>query len=401
MNGQSFPEMLAALQAAIAEANTQLGRTQGPEQFDQFQPAGFLDAPMPYTSRQLNLDRPLSDIFIRLRGRLTVTVANYTAVAPESFANLLQSVRLNGQHVRWGSQTLVEMSGSTAFALAHMTQDVPGSEVLTGAGGNRAASPGRPYSPVFAGTTAASPYDFDVIWRIPMAPMMGLSPTIKRQESSFWLHEREWQNTLQLRCAFGDATALGDPTGATTAFTAFGSATGDPLCQIYLAYGIWGSMREKMNTGFILRSEQTFNQFTTLQTSAILAILQKRITPAILVKSGTAQTVVSAGVTTFAALSDVQLDRTQIQIDNKPIRRNDANLIEKAYYEGRFGVVHPQGYLYLPFDDSQNIETSFRSDALSGGPEFRLVTDVISASAANRQSIVQEQIIGGPFVGAS
>jgi hypothetical protein len=387
---------LLRIQQAIAEANTQLGRTQGPELFDTFQPAGFLDAPATYQSRFLNLDRPLEALYLELAGRMTVTVAAFTAVAPESFANLLQNVRLNGQHIRHGSQTLVDMSGATAYVLPYLVGDVAGSEILTGV--TRAAAPGRPYAPVFVGDVAT--HDFRVIWRIPMAPMMGFSPTIKRQESSFWLQEKEWQGTLQLRCTFGDATALGDPTGATTAFTAFGSATGEPVFRVYPSYGILGTFRDKMNPGIVLRTEQSLNQFTTAQTQAILTLLQKRLTTGVIVKSGTAQAVVSAGVNAFATLSDVQLDRTQIQIDNKPIRRNDNNLVEKAYYEGRFGAVQPEGYLYLPFIDSQNVETAFRSDAVAGGPEFRLVSDIIAAAATNRQAVLQEQIIGGPFLGA-
>lgn len=392
---------IGTIQRAIAEANTQLGRTQGPELFDTFQPTGFLDTPMPYQSRVLNLDRPLEAIYIELAGRLAVTVAAYTAVAPESFANLIQSIRLNGQHVRYGSQTIVDLTGATAFVLPFLVGSVGGTEILTTSAGSRVASPGRPYSNNgFNGAVAN--HDFRVILRIPMAPMMGFSPTIKRQESAFWLNEREWQNTLQLRINFGDATALGDPTGATTAFTAFNSAAGDPVCRVYLSYGILGSFRDRMTTGIVLRTEQTFNTFTTLQTSAIMAILQKRLTTGLVLKSGTAQAagVTTAGVSTFATLSDVQLDRTQVQLDNKPIRRNDSNLVEKAYYEGRFGAVQPEGFLYMPFTDSQNVETAFRADAVAGGPEFRLVTDVISASADNRQTLVQEQIIGGPFVGA-
>src|SRR4029077_964407 len=88
----------------------------------------------------------------------------------------------------------------------------------------------------FLGTTAGSPYDFIVIWRIPVGPIMGLGQALKRQATNFAWMQQDWGDTLQMQLNFGDASSLGDPTGATNAFTAFGSGSGSPQLSIHLGY---------------------------------------------------------------------------------------------------------------------------------------------------------------------
>jgi hypothetical protein len=70
----------------------------------------------------------------------------------------------------------------------------------------------------------------------------------------------------------------------------------------------------------------------------------------------------------------------------------------KSYLQEQFDSVIPSGYLLLTFVDGQNPLLSYRGDQLSGGSTFELISDVLTASADNRQTITQEQIIGGDFL---
>ncbi len=58
-----------------------IGRNQGPEQFFQ-QPFAALTSPI--IPKNLNVNRPCERISIQWKGRVTITVANYTAIAAES-----------------------------------------------------------------------------------------------------------------------------------------------------------------------------------------------------------------------------------------------------------------------------------------------------------------------------
>jgi hypothetical protein len=49
------------------------------------------------------------------------------------------------------------------------------------------------------------------------------------------------------------------------------------------------------------------------------------------------------------------------------------------------------------FVEGQNALLAYRGDGLAGGSQFQLQSDVIAASANNRQRYVQEMIYGGPF----
>jgi hypothetical protein len=114
------------------------------------------------------------------------------------------------------------------------------------------------------------------------------------------------------------------------------------------------------------------------------------------IKSGLNQST-AAAPPVFASLSDVQLDQTKIMVDNKPIRNNQNNLMFKNFAQSRFRTVHPQGYLVVPFVDSQNPMTAYRGDGLQGGSTFEVDSNIITANADNLQTMVQEMIYGGPL----
>jgi hypothetical protein len=407
------PEQFRQLLAASASV---LGRFTGPELFftqSVALAAGSGGPVVVNVPRTLNINRPISDIFIKLTGRLAVTVANYTSVSAEGWPNLLQRILVQGTHKDFGNLTPINMTGATQYMWTRMFQPRGnGTVIVNGSSfqGPTVATP--PFNGItefrqasgaasagFAGSTAGSPYDFVIVWRIPVGPSMGLGQDVKRQSTNYVWTSQDWGDTLQLQLTFGDASSLGDITGATTAFTAFGSGAGSPQMSVHLGYTLLTQFNNLVRTGVCIRSEQPVsNQQTALATGAILQTLQKQITTNLLVKTGTIQTAgLGAGVDTLATLSDTQLDRTQIQVDNKPVRNNQDNTVYKAHDEAYFGAVQPQGYFMMSFVEGQNALLAYRGDGLSGGAQFQLVSDCISASANNRQRFVQEMIYGGPF----
>lgn len=407
------PEQFRQLLAASASV---LGRFTGPELFftqSVALGAGTTGPVVVNIPRTLNINRPISDIWIKLTGRLAVSAANYTAVSAEGWPNLLQQILIQGTHKDFGNLTPVNLSGATAYMWPRLFQlRGQGTVIVNGSMFQSPTVASPPFAGVtefrqasgagtagFAGSTAGSPYDFQIVWRVPVAPTLGLGQDVKRQSTNYVWTSQDWGDTLQIQLKFGDASSLGDVTGATTAFTAFGSGAGSPQLSIHLGYTLLTQFNNLVRTGVCIRSEQPVsNQQTALATGAILQTLQKQITTNLLVKTGTIQTAgLGAGVDTLATLSDGQLDRTQIQVDNKPVRNNQDNTVYKAHNEAYFGTVHPTGYFLMSFVEGQNALLAYRGDGLSGGAQFQLVSDCTSASANNRQRYVQEMIYGGPF----
>lgn len=388
----------AQFRAALEASASILGRFTAPELFFQQNVAltaagGPLRVNLP---RTLNLNRPVADVFISLRGRITVTVGNYAAVAPEALPNLLQNIQIQGIHKDFGNMTPIQISGATAFYWPSMFQSRGnGTSIVNGV--YQGFPAGRPMVSNFLGTVGT--YDFIQIWRIPAGPLLGQGQAVKRQYTNFMWMATDWADTLQTQLTFGDASALGDPTGATVAFTAFQSATGSPVMAVHLNYSLLTQFEGLIRSGVVIRTEQpTAQQQTALTTAAVLQTLQKQITPNILIKTGTVQTAgLTGGIDTLSALSDFQLDRTQITVDNKPVRNNQDNIVYKSDMEAYWNALIPEGYFLMSFVEGQNALLSYRGDGLAGGSQFQVQSDVIAASANNRQRYIQEQILGGPF----
>jgi hypothetical protein len=376
----------------LAASAAAVGRFQAPELFFSqdisLAAANTLNIPRP-----LNLNRPCESMTIILRGRATVTVADMTSVGPEAPQNLLQQILLNGTHRQYGNLTPVRLSGATAFAWQRLFQVVGNDAIINAA---RQADPGRPFVSGFLGTVGGSPFDFILVYNVPFGPQMGIGQSTKRDLASYLLQPADWGDTLQLQLSFGDASALGVVGPATVAFTAFGSAAGSPNIAIHLNYSILGPFANSLKTGVVVKQEQLFNNFQTAGLALRVTQLQKQITTNVVVKSGTSQTT-SAGVQTFATLVDTQLARTQILVDNKPVKNNQDNFVMKAYLQRMFNTIIPAGYFNLSFVDGQNPQLGYRGDGLAGGSLYELFSDISTTGATQVLTVTQEMIYGGPF----
>jgi hypothetical protein len=380
---------------ALDASNSLVGRNQGPELLNSS--TVDLTNGATVTPNFLAIRRPIAELLIRLRFRVAVTVANYVAVGCEAPQNILQRIILTGSHAQYGSQTLFNMTGATAFLYPSLFSARGGGSLLIN--DVLASRPGQPITSSFLGTTAGSPYDVDMTFRLPMAPFVGIGSQSKKQAAAFWLQAADWGDSLQLSMLFGDKSSLGNSTGSTVTFSGYGG-TGNPTVDVFAVYGLLGGLRDAFNGrgGVCIRNETIMNAFTALATGTKLQSLQKRVTLNLLVKSGLLETTLqSAGITTFASLSDRQLDATQVIQDSKAIRPNVANIVAKDWMANQFGVDGPAGYFLTSFVDSGNPMTALRGDQLDPGTQLDLVSNVLTASANNRQTIVAETVIGGLY----
>jgi len=388
----------AAFWKQLLARDSSVGRYSGPEQHDLRNLA--MAAPQTVSLLPFSLMRPIESIVVVLKGRLTVTVGAYADVGADGFANLVQRFTLRGTHNEFGSQVPWDMSGASTFVYPKHFQD-NGGQCFTSVGGaalTLQAQPGVPFTSNFAGTVAT--HDFIVIWHMPMTPLLGgRSQSGKRQQTNYLLYRRNWNDSLQLDIALGDASSLGDPTGATTAFTAFQSATGTPQLQTLVNYGSPGPFEGAAAPGIVIRNEQMLNNVTTAGNQIRLMQLQKYITNAITLRAGTLETTgQTAGVTTFDTFSDLFLDRTQLLVDGKQIRRVDSNFAERAYLN-RFNDNTPiQGHYSLNFIESGNVLTAYRADT----PDLRsadiaLYSDLVGVGANDRVTVIQELVRGGIY----
>lgn len=399
-NGQG--QSLAELQRQQVAAQTMLGRFGGPEfwfsQSPVLTPAGGLTPINP--PGPINLTRAIESLTILVSMRVTVTVAPYTAVAPEAPQNFVQLIQLQGQHRSFGAQTPVRLSGATAYAWGRLFQAETGTgEYLISKNGGaltRAGQPGRPFTSAFDGTVAT--HDMIIALHVPFGPSLMPSPLKVKQSTNFLLQPADWGNTLGLTLLVGDASSFGDPTGATVAFAAFGGG-GNPTISVFANYSLLGDFQNKMQrSGLVVRNEQMLNSQTALGNNLLLSQLSHQITPTVVLKTGRIQTAgLTANVDTLATLSDVQLEAVNLQVDNKAIRNNVSNMMAKAYHERMFNTIAPEGYFPLTFVEGGTSLLAYRGDRLPGGSQWNLMGNVIAASANNRQRFVQEYILGGPF----
>lgn len=374
-----------------------LGRNQGPE-IIQSLPFAVLTSPI--LNNTLNLNRPMERLHIRWRGRVTITVANFTTVAAEAPVTILQSIMLKGAHRLYGSLTPADLSGADIFALARLTRNRGCSLFINGV---RQPEPDIPYGQIGATFGNIGTYDIEIHYDLPLTPI--LPPGGEIVSLPFMYTKRDWQDTLQLRLFFGDATSFGTPNAATVvAFSAFGSAVGTPTVDVCANYVILGPLADSLSPGVVVRNAKLVTAGLAANVASGLQLgsaLDKQKTTNIFVKTGLLLAGTSAGVTVFQTLSDDILDLTQPVVDNKPIRDTFNNRMSKEWAGYLFGTVLPQGYLNFTFVNPTNVLSYYRGDQVGGGATFVLNTGVIGAAANATAEVIQEEVIGTPMLGGA
>lgn len=384
----------AAARAIKRYLKAYAGRNSGPEFFNSFTTA--LTAPTTVRINQnLNLNRPLEALEIRISFRDVISVANMTVAAAESPQTILQQLTVSGIY-KGTAYTPWKISGATTFAWPRLYRARGCTCTINGV---RQQEPSQPFAQTLANFGNIGTYDIELVFTIPTYPIVSESNEAMDMLPYMW-QPQDWADSIQIQLDLGDKTSFGTNAGGTVHTITGSGGTGLPLVEVFTRYVSLGTLRpgDVFQTALCMRNEiQTQANVTGLAANALLLNMQKQKTTNMLVKTGQILAGTTTGVTVFSALSDVMLDRTQIIVDNKPIRNNLRNLVAKESVGYNFRTVEPQGYLPFSFIDQSGTSLSaFRADdpnVVGGSSQFQLMTDVIAANAANQANLVQEVII--------
>lgn len=343
--------------------------------------------------RQMNLQRPLESIEVRLSFRHVIGTANKTNPLAASPFTWLDRMRISGIHRVFGAQTPCDLKGETVFVWPRLF-GIKGNDALLST--TRQADPGQPFAQTLANYGNTATYDWDLSYIYPVGLSLAKAARVRQTLPYLW-KQQDWGDSLQMRLDFGDATAVGTANGSTDTLTAFGSASGLPTVLIKFNYSQMGALdnpRRASESNLILRTEQNFTQFQTIQSSPqLISNLQKRKLANLVFKAGLSATQTGGLGPNFLSFSDTLLQTSQIMVDTKLIRNNTNNPSAKSHVQRMFETIIPQGYNLFSFVDSMHPLSAFPGDTVGAGAQFGLFSGVTSASASNLVTMIQENVL--------
>lgn len=324
------------------------------------------------------LDKPLVGLLMQVELRAGVTAAG-GAVNAEAAFNFLQRVQVTGTHKVYGTRDLVNLTGATLATLAQKAAFGTGVQLVSNL-------------PAAGAALAIANYDIRYCIYIPLVP-----PSVPGlQESAFVVRNDEW-STFNVFATLGDVSAIAAIAGGQAmTFTAFGSAAGVPRVRLSVVRTILGEGRTLVSPALL---RQQFLPLNTALTAANLvdAPIQDLTTGFknldYLIKTGTAQPAVSAGINAYANLLDTIITRSKLKLDNVTLKDNIHPVTARAYDQHFFGGPLPVGYQVLDTVELHDINTLFRGDKLDRSNKLQLAGDV--TVAANQQGEVVEMLVEG------
>jgi hypothetical protein len=367
-----------------------MGRFQAPEKIiDQ----NFTALQSPILPRNINLTRPLESLKVVWRGRVVIGTAAISPVAAEAPQTVIQRIRLTGTHRVFNQLAPIDITGATAFVWPRLFQLRSNTLIING---TKQADPGVPFAQAAATFGNTGTYDLEIHYDVPLTPFF--PPSSRISTVPFFYMPQDWADTLQLQLFFGDGTSFGTLGTATVTFSSFGSGSGSPVVSVFANYSLLGPLANSVKAAVTVRNEftQVGGTLAAVGNAQRILLLQKQRTTNLICKNGVMLTGTSAGVQVYASLSDVNLDRYIINLDNKPVRNNQANFVQKEYMGRQFNTILPGGYNGFTFVDSMNPLTMYRGDLIPGGSTFELDADVVTSNANGSIGVVQEQVFGNP-----
>lgn len=383
-------------------------RDQGPEAE---QSLNFAPLTQVSTPTSLRTDRKIKWLPLHLRMRITnaasaPTLRSGPPLLGSNNSNILfslfQQLTLRGQHLKYGSQTVIQMRGETQaeYVALLLPNYVPRYYVSANGGPLVLQGP--------LSVTAGQFNDIDLTLPIPLYP-----PDVSSADSVMYaIHGPDWPGNLflDLLCADGSALASVNPP---TLFSAFGSNSGSGTIDIHSERPLLGkdymsSIRGAITYRIVFTSQATNTVAAVGGTGVKISDLQVgKDTTRIFFKAGTQGTGQSAGVVAYASLSDTISTRTFFSLDARGLRFQASNgdPVLQDYMGREYGRSVPTGYKMIDFISGTgtgpaNPKTAFGSSQLTAARKFELDGDV--QSAANQiAEVVQEMILGSPGITTS
>lgn len=378
-------------------------RDQGPE-FEQT--LNWANTTQLSTPTSLKTDRKIKFIDLHLRGRITVGAGVVTFRSGPSLLgtplfSLIQQVTIRGQHLRYGAQSPIQMSGETLaeyMALLYPNYAPTFSVSVNGGALTRSGA--------LSGAANAT-NDFDLVIPIPLFPL-DLSPA---DQVLHCMHGPDWPGNLYVDVKTADVTAL-NVTLASIAnggtVTAFGSAAGVGTIDILTERPLLSKqLMAQVRPAVLFRIESQAQPTAAVQGASgsgvkLADLTVGKDTSRIFLKTGTSLAGTSGGVSTFGTLSDAIVTRTFFSLDSRQLRFQNANadLVLQDYMGRQYGRVVPVGYKVIDFIASNgngpsNAKAAFGSSKLTAARKFELDGDVVN-TANGLAIVVQEMLLGRP-----
>ena len=397
----------AAQQQDLRPLLARISRDQGPE-FEQT--LNFTALAQVSTPTSIRTDRKIKYVDLHFRGRVTNAATGPTLrVGPTLLGannssivfSLIQQITIRGQHLKYGSQTILQMRGEAAAELAAILLPNYVPQYSVSANGAALTRFGA------LSTTLAQTNDIDFVLPIPLFPF-DVAPA---DAVMYCLHGPDWPGNLYVDLLFADGTALASA-NPPVLFSAFGSGSGTPTVDILTERPLLG--KDYMAK---IRGALTFRlTYTQQPTAAVNAgggsgiklsdLTVGKDTTRIFLKTGVQQVGNGAGVVTFGTLSDSIATRTLISLDNRGLRFQNANAdsVLQDYMARGYGRFIPIGYKLIDFvstpgNGPANPKASFGSSQLTAARKFELDADV-TAAANQIAEVTQEMILGAPGITA-
>jgi len=326
----------------------------------------------------LPLEKYLFGLVLTVRGRATMpATGGPSALSADGIQALVNGMTVEGYHrPRAQTEKIVDLAGPDAYYLGN----------LFGEG----AVPTLPASWSFSGS-ATNDFEFHIV--LPFVPSR-VSPF----EQLNYLLDCPNYESLKLTMYWADAAScFGSYTNAPT-FSAFGSSSGSPVCEVHGVFALAGASRFAGSIpGRIWRyyNRVTGSLVTTTASGVRLAELPKgHFIRSIALKTGTLNTAVSPGNVAYATLSDFLTELRIMRGLNNAVRYVRRPSVLRAQFAGTRDQIPATGWTVFDFALTSLLGESFSTRDMVAGPsgtvDFYLQADVTGAANQVLTVIVEE-----------
>lgn len=336
------------------------------------------------TPSGLRTDKFICFLIFEWVGRIVIANANIAALTVDSIGQLLQEIRLYGQHARFGNQRPIVLRGgfiramNAIYRYSYVPRDTF-SAAWTGAIGN---------------------YDIRAFWVLPLFPLpmsLNLAPL-------FSIKGPDWAGNLFLEVDCGDALDLGG-VAANTSFQQYGGGAGtNPTLNISVVRpNMSVDLMNRVSPGITFKSYsplESILQGPSIANNTIFNLnIGKRLV-SVTTEAGTLFAT-TAGHRAYSAMSDAMLTLANIALDGKVLVDSYDGYIRQAWENWLGGNNLLTGYQVYNFQrESANPDASFEAETLTSARRFQLWGNV-NGAAGQGGVVEQDEVLGTPAVAAA
>jgi hypothetical protein len=343
----------------------------------------------------LRTDKFIGVLLMHWRGRLVIANAAIAALTVDSLGQLIQEIRVYGQHAVFGNIRPIVIRGGMVRMLNRIYRPnfIPRDQF---AGGNTHAW--GAWNSLAAQATGT--YDMDIFWTLPVFPL----PMSLNLAGMYSLKGPDWAGNLFMEMDCSDATALGG-VNANSTWTAYGSGAGSPTVTVSVCrWNLGVATMNRLSPAIAFKSYKLLDSVLTGtsfsgQTITTLNIGKKLA--AATVESGTLYGSLSSGMRAYSSNSDAMVTRVYVSLDGKALVNPESGFTEQEWTQWVRGTALPPGYnIYNFTDESGNPDSGFPAETLTAARRFEIDGDVTAASGQGGV-LLQDEILGSPSLAAS